>query len=84
MTPLIATAADGLAHASMKPDILFDNTDGSQGGPISWGAVFAGAAAAAALPLVLLMLGIGLGLSSVSLWVSEGASARTMGTSTIV
>jgi len=51
---------------------------------VSWGAIFAGAAAAAALSLILLLLGTGLGLSSVSPWTNEGASAETLGVSTIL
>ena len=50
---------------------------------VSWGAIFAGAAAAAALSLILLILGTGLGLSAVSPWANTGASAATMGISTI-
>lgn len=52
-------------------------------GAVSWGAVFAGAAAAAALSLILLILGTGLGLSSISPWADSGASAKTIGISTI-
>ena len=51
---------------------------------ICWGAVLAGAAGAASLSLILLVLGVGLGLSSVSPWSSEGVSAETIGTSTIL
>lgn len=51
---------------------------------VSWGAIMAGAAAAAALSLILLMLGVGLGLSSISPWAHEGASAATLGVSTIL
>lgn len=51
---------------------------------ISWGAVFAGAAAAAALSLILVVLGVGLGLSAVSPWTARGASATTLGVSTIL
>lgn len=50
---------------------------------VSWGAIFAGAAAAAALSLILLVLGTGLGLASVSPWANRGASAMTLGVSTI-
>jgi hypothetical protein len=53
-------------------------------GAVSWGAIAAGAAAAAALSLILLILGVGLGLSSVSPWAQQGASADTIGVSTIV
>jgi hypothetical protein len=51
---------------------------------VSWAAIFVGAAAAAALSLVLLILGFGLSLSAVSPWSNSGASAKTMGISTIV
>ncbi len=61
-----------------------DDGIGTTLGAVSWGAIFAGAAAAAALSLILLMLGVGLGLSSVSPWAGEGASATTLGVSTIV
>ncbi len=58
-------------------------TTGSNTSGVSWGAIFAGAAAAAALSLILLVLGTGLGLSSVSPWANQGASAMTLGVSTI-
>jgi hypothetical protein len=51
---------------------------------VSWGAIFAGAAGAAALSLILVMLGSGLGFSAMSPWASEGASAKTIGISTVV
>jgi hypothetical protein len=51
---------------------------------VSWGAIVAGAAAAASLSLILLILGVGLGLSSVSPWAHDGASATSLGVSTIV
>jgi hypothetical protein len=51
---------------------------------VSWGAIAAGAAAAASLSLILLILGVGLGLSSVSPWARDGASATTLGVSTIL
>ncbi len=51
---------------------------------VSWDAIFAGAAGAAALSLILLVLGMGLGFSSVSPWPNQGASAPTMGLSTIL
>ncbi|MES1982377.1 MAG: hypothetical protein V4443_07865 [Pseudomonadota bacterium] len=50
---------------------------------VSWGAILAGAAGAAALTYILIILGFGLGLSAVSPWSSDGASATTMGISTI-
>ncbi len=58
------------------------NTGGASG--VSWGAIFAGAAAAAALSLILLILGVGLGFSTVSPWAASGASAGTLGLSSIV
>ena len=51
---------------------------------VSWAAIFAGAAGAAALSLILVMLGVGLGFSSVSPWADHGASATTVGVSTIL
>lgn len=51
---------------------------------VSWAAIFVGAAAAAALSLILIILGFGLSLSAVSPWSHSGASATTMGVSTIV
>nr|WP_315228494.1 hypothetical protein [uncultured Albidiferax sp.] len=53
-------------------------------GAVSWAAIVAGAAGAAALSLILLILGVGLGLSSVSPWSGQGATASTLGISTIV
>ena len=60
-----------------------DDTDANASG-VSWGAIFAGAAAAAALSLILIILGFGLGFSAVSPWANSGASATTIGTSTII
>lgn len=51
---------------------------------VSWPAIVAGATGAAALSLILLILGTGLGLSSVSPWAGQGASASTLGVSTIL
>jgi hypothetical protein len=51
---------------------------------VSWGAIFAGAAGAAALSLILVLLGSGLGFSAMSPWASEGATAKTIGISTVV
>jgi len=51
---------------------------------VSWGAILAGAAGAAALSLILLILGTGLGLSSISPWANNGATATTLGVSTIL
>ncbi|HEY8856528.1 MAG TPA: hypothetical protein VIM43_04140 [Rugosibacter sp.] len=49
----------------------------------SWGAILAGAIAAAVLSLILLILGTGLGLASVSPWANTGASAKSIGISSI-
>jgi hypothetical protein len=54
------------------------------GGAVSWGAVFAGAAGAAALSLILILLGTGLGFALVSPWAHEGISAGAVGVSGIV
>ncbi len=51
---------------------------------VSWSSIFAGASAAAALSLILLILGIGLGFSAISPWSSQGASATTLGVSSIL
>jgi hypothetical protein len=59
-------------------------TTTTEGGAVSWGAVFAGAVGAAALSLVLFLLGTGLGLAVVSPWASDGISGTTAGVSTIV
>lgn len=57
--------------------------DTSTASGVSWAAILAGAAAAAALSMILLMLGTGLGLASASAWPGQGASATTLGVSTI-
>lgn len=51
---------------------------------VSWGAIIAGAVGASAIGLLLVVLGSGLGLSSISAWSNEGASATTIGWSTII
>ncbi len=51
---------------------------------VSWAAIFAGAAGAAALSLILLVLGVGLGFSAMSPWHDAGASATTLGVSSII
>jgi hypothetical protein len=51
---------------------------------VCWSAIFAGAAGAAVLSLVLMLLGTGIGFSAVSPWGNQGASATTMGVSTII
>ncbi len=55
-----------------------------QASAVSWGAIIAGATGAAALSLILLILGTGLSLSSISPWAGQGASAETIGISTIL
>lgn len=51
---------------------------------VSWAAIFAGAATAAVISLILLILGVGLGFSAMSPWSHSGASAETIGFSTII
>lgn len=70
-------------HVEAAPGVVLDNSR-AHAGPVSWSAIFAGAAAAAALSLILLILGTGLGLSSVSPWANDGISATTFGVSTIL
>ena len=50
---------------------------------VSWAAVLAGATGAAVLTMVLMLLGSGLGFASMSPWGGRGASAETIGMSTI-
>ena len=79
--PLVADlqrSRDPLAQRLATP------SDTSATSGVSWAAIVAGAAAAAALSLILLILGTGLGLSSVSPWSDRGASATTLGVSTIL
>ncbi len=64
---------EGLPFATPRPPLS----------AVSWSAIAAGAAGAAALSMVLLILGVGLGLSSLSPWANSGASATTLGWSTI-
>lgn len=84
MAPQHASTLDALTLASNSSEGQAYAQSQSSPGPVSWAAILAGAAAAAALSLILLMLGVGLGLSSVSPWANEGASATTIGISTIV
>jgi len=51
---------------------------------VSWAAIFGGAVAAAATTLILLLLGTGIGLSMISPWYGVGASATTVGVSTVI
>ncbi|RXZ38249.1 hypothetical protein D9O50_01490 [Oxalobacteraceae bacterium CAVE-383] len=62
---------------------VFQGGDASASG-VSWGAILAGAFGAAALSFILIILGFGLGFSAVSPWSDSGASAQTIGISTIV
>lgn len=71
----------GSARASAR---VYPEVTPGHASAVSWGAIVAGAVAAAALSLILLMLGVGLGLSSVSPWLHYGASASTIGVSTIL
>lgn len=65
-----ADYSTALAHSQNRPGV-------------SWAAIFAGAAGAAALSLILILLGAGLGFAASSPWAGEGASAKTLGISTI-
>jgi len=58
-------------------------TDANSSG-VSWAAIIAGASADAALAFTLIILGFGLGLSAMSPWANYGASATTIGVSTII
>lgn len=69
------------SHLLDGPEQLTDADSTASG--VAWGAVLAGASAAAALSLILLVLGVGLGLSAASPWAGNGASADTLGASTI-
>jgi hypothetical protein len=83
MTP----SSPAIATDSRRDYPLRDGFVDSSAAPasaVSWGAIFAGAAAAAALSLILLILGTGLGLSALSPWAQEGASAKSLGVSTIL
>lgn len=62
----------------------FTASESSSRSGVSWAAIFAGAAGAAALSMILILLGFGLGFSAVSPWANEGASATTIGVSTIL
>ena len=79
-------AADASSRSRTNPNAvpLERLAAGLPGSAVSWGAILAGAAAAAALSLILLILGTGLGLSAMSPWAQAGATAATLGVSTIV
>lgn len=70
-------------QAGLVRQTLPDHTH-THGSGVSWAAVFAGAAGAAALSLILIVLGTGLGFAAISPWADEGASATTLGVSSIV
>lgn len=70
-----------ITHAETLPSAAGESSSRSG---VSWAAIFAGAAGAAALSLILILLGSGLGFSAMSPWANEGASAKTLGISTIV
>jgi hypothetical protein len=71
------------AAAEVEPAVLTGDA-ASTASAVSWPAIVAGAIGAAALSLILLILGTGLGLSTVSPWAGQGASAATLGVSTIL
>ena len=79
-------AADASSRSRTNPNAVPPErfAAGLPGSAVSWGAILAGAAAAAALSLILLILGTGLGLSAMSPWAQAGATAATLGVSTIV
>ena len=77
-------AADLLRSRDPLAQRLVTPSDTSAVSGVSWAAIVAGAAGAAALSLILLILGTGLGLSSISPWSDRGASATTLGVSTIL
>ena len=83
MNASIPLAADvrGDVQTARRP---YGDEPGAHTSGVSWGSILAGAAAAAALSLILLILGTGLGLSSVSPWSNRGATAATVGVSTIL
>ncbi len=76
--------APGTAFASRAVVSNDGDVPGATASAVSWGAIVAGAAGAAALSMILLILGTGLGLSSISPWAGSGASATTIGVSTII
>ena len=74
-------SSDLLGPDDPAVDLASRNADNSA---VSWAAIFAGAAGATALSLILLVLGVGLGFSAASPWADRGASATTLGASSIV
>ena len=81
LTPTISSADAGNParnNAGVRP------TEAAANSAVSWGAILAGAAAAAALAMILVFVGTALGLSARSPWAQAGATAATLGVSTIV
>ena len=81
LTPTLSSA-DATNHSRTNANIRPSEPLASNSA-VAWGAILAGAAAAAALSLILLILGTGLGLSAMSPWAQAGATAATLGVSTI-
>ena len=81
LTPTLSSAD---ASNSARSNVGIRPAEAAANSAVSWGAILAGAAAAAALSLILLVLGTGLGLSAMSPWAQAGATAATLGVSTIV
>ena len=82
LTPTLGSA-DTAGHSRTNAGVRLNEPQGS-GSAVAWAAILAGAAAAAALSLILLILGTGLGLSAMSPWAPAGATAATLGVSTIL
>jgi len=72
------------ASPVLRTGTRLDEGYGAHHSGVSWGAIFAGAAAAAALSLILAILGFGLGMSAISPWANSGASAETIGISSVI
>ena len=81
LTPTLSSA-DTTNHSRINANIRPTEPQAANSA-VAWGAILAGAAAAAALSLILLILGTGLGLSAMSPWAQAGATAVTLGVSTI-
>ena len=81
LTPTLSSA-DTTNHSRINANIRPTEPQAANSA-VAWGAILAGAAAAAALSLILLILGTGLGLSAMSPWAQAGATAATLGVSTI-
>ena len=82
LTPTLGSA-DTAGPSRTSAGVWLNEPQGS-GSAVAWAAILAGAAAAAALSLILLILGTGLGLSAMSPWAPAGATAATLGVSTIL